>query len=75
VTLEQVVRARADLDRARRVLSNGREGASDEWIRAAERHVRLMEGRYRRAVEQDERNPDGTAEGRQGRMAERDGLS
>lgn len=46
---EALERAQADLDSLRRVLDEGRPGASPEWIAAAEDAVALAELAVRRA--------------------------
>jgi hypothetical protein len=58
-----LAQARRQVDRARRTLKNGREGASDEWVRAAEDYVQMAEAKYRRAIE-DAARPAREADGR-----------
>jgi hypothetical protein len=41
--------AKQELDAARRILESGRDGASKEWLAAAESFVRVAEKAYRRA--------------------------
>jgi hypothetical protein len=50
VANDHIERARHAVERARQILRDGRAGASDDWISAAESHLALMEAQYREAL-------------------------
>jgi hypothetical protein len=55
---ERIEQARLAVEGARKILREGRPGASEAWIAAAERHLAWTEARYREAVDKRRPAPD-----------------